>query len=126
MVPSSLIYIFLIVCGKVLFQSSPDRFMNQHNYTNIGVMSAALFMDDREGYEKAVEWFTVNRSTYNQGHNGSILRLFREIKTLDEVDQKEGTDTPLVAPVIQHMEMGRDQAHGYCCSMVRQRPLAIL
>ena len=95
-----------------VFQSSPDRFMNQHNYTNIGVMSAALFMDDREGYEKAVEWFTVNRSAYNQGYNGSILRLFREIKTLDEVGQKEGTGTPLAAPVIQHMEMGRDQAHG--------------
>lgn len=94
-----------------VFQSSPDRFMNQHNYTNIGVMSAALFMDDKEGYDKAVEWFTVNRSAYNQGYNGSILRLFREIKTVDEVGQKEGSGTP-ITPVIQHMEMGRDQAHG--------------
>lgn len=95
-----------------VFQYSPDRFMNQHLYTNIGVMSAALFMDDREGYEKAVEWFTVNRNARDQGQNGAIKRLFREITTVDKVGEKEGSGTPLKTPVIQHVEMGRDQAHG--------------
>ena len=95
-----------------VFQYSPDRFMNQHLYTTIGAMSAYLFMDDAESYEKAVEWFTVNQNGRDQGFNGSIKRLFREITTLDEVGQKEGSGTPLAEPVIQHVEMGRDQAHG--------------
>ncbi|MDE7326523.1 MAG: hypothetical protein K2N63_09635 [Lachnospiraceae bacterium] len=95
-----------------VFQYSPDRFMNQHLYTTIGAMSAYLFMDDAESYEKAVEWFTVNQNGRDQGFNGSIKRLFREITTLDEVGQKEGSGTPLASPVIQHVEMGRDQAHG--------------
>ncbi len=95
-----------------VFQYSPDRFMNQHLYTTIGAMSAYLFMDDAESYEKAVEWFTVNQNGRDQGFNGSIKRLFREITTVDEVGQKEGSGTPLASPVIQHVEMGRDQAHG--------------
>lgn len=95
-----------------VFQSSPDRFMNQHLYTTIGAMSAYLFMDDADSYARSVEWFTVNKGAYNQGFNGSIKRLFREITTLDEVGQKEGCGTPLEKPVIQHVEMGRDQAHG--------------
>ncbi len=95
-----------------VFQFSPDRFMNQHLYTTIGAMSAALFMDDAENYAKTVEWFTVNRNARDQGQNGSIERLFREITTVDEVGQKEGSGTKLAVPVIQHVEMGRDQAHG--------------
>ena len=95
-----------------VFQYSPDRFMNQHLYTTIGAMSAYLFMDDAESYEKAVEWFTVNKNGRDQGQNGSIKRLFREIATVDAVGAKEGSGTPLDKPVIQHVEMGRDQAHG--------------
>ncbi len=94
------------------FMSSNDEFMNQHLYTTIGAMSAYLFMDDVEGYEKTVEWFTVNADGANPGFNGSIKRLFREITTIDEIGMKEGTGTPLETPVIQHVEMGRDQAHG--------------
>ncbi len=94
------------------FMSSPDEFMNQHMYTTLGAMSAYLFMDDAEGYAKTVEWFMVNEEGANPGFNGSIKRLFREIKTLDVVGGVEGTGTPLETPVIQHVEMGRDQAHG--------------
>ena len=94
------------------FMSSNDEFMNQHLYTTIGAMSAYLFMDDVEGYEKTVEWFTVNADGANPGFNGSIKRLFREITTIDEIGMKEGTGTVLETPVIQHVEMGRDQAHG--------------
>lgn len=81
-----------------VFQYSPDRFMNQHLYTTIGAMSAYLFMDDAESYEKTVEWFTVNKSGRDQGQNGSIKRLFREITTIDEVGSKEGSGTPLAKP----------------------------
>ncbi len=94
------------------FMSSPDEFMNQHLYTTIGAMSAYLFMDDAQGYAKTVEWFTVNKDGANPGFNGSIKRLFRKITTIDEIGMKEGEGIPLETPVIQHVEMGRDQAHG--------------
>ena len=94
------------------FMSSHDEFMNQHMYTTLGAMSAYLFMDDAQGYAKTVEWFTVNEEGANPGFNGSIRRLFREITTLDTVGGTEGGGTPLETPVIQHVEMGRDQAHG--------------
>ena len=94
------------------FMSGNNEFMNQHLYTVIGSMSGYLFMDDAKGYAKTVEWFTVNRDGANPGFNGSIKRLFREITTIDEVGTVEGSGTPLEKPVIQHVEMGRDQAHG--------------
>lgn len=94
------------------FLSSPNEFMNQHLYTVIGAMSAYLFMDDLECYHKTVEWFMVNREGKNPGFNGSISRLFREIRTIDEPGEAEGSGRPLQEPVIQHVEMGRDQAHG--------------
>ncbi len=94
------------------FMSSCDEFMNQHLYTVIGAMSAYLFMDDKEGYAKTVEWFTVNKKGKNPGFNGSVKRLFREIATVDEIGETEGSGKPLPSPVIQHVEMGRDQAHG--------------
>lgn len=94
------------------FLFSCDEFMNQHLYTVIGAMSAYLFLDDMDGYAKTVEWFTVNRNGRNPGFNGSIKRLFREITTVDEVGEPEGSGRVLSKPVIQHVEMGRDQAHG--------------
>jgi len=94
------------------FLSDCSGFMNQHLYTVIGAMSAYLFLDDWNGYAKTVEWFTVNRNAANPGFNGSIRRLFRKITTLDEAGQPEGSGIPLPHPVVQHVEMGRDQAHG--------------
>jgi len=94
------------------FLSDPNGFMNQHLYTVIGAMSAYLFLDDRAGYEKTVEWFTVNRAAANTGFNGSIRRLFRKITTIDEPGKPEGSGRPLETPVVEHVEMGRDQAHG--------------
>ncbi len=94
------------------FLSSCDEFMNQHLYTVIGAMSAFLFLDDTDGYAKTVEWLTVNKNGKNPGFNGSIQRLFREITTVDELGEEEGSGRKLEKPVIQHVEMGRDQAHG--------------
>ena len=94
------------------FLSDCSGFMNQHLYTVIGAMSAYLFLDDADGYAKTVEWFTVNKNAANPGFNGSIRRLFRKITTADEVGQPEGSGRPLPHPVVQHVEMGRDQAHG--------------
>ncbi len=94
------------------FFSGNGHFMNQHLYCTIGAMSCYLFMDNKAGYDKTVEWFTVNAEAENQGRNGSIKQLFREVTHRDVKGGKVGEGTPLDSPVIQHVEMGRDQAHG--------------
>jgi uncharacterized protein YjdB len=88
------------------FMNSNAYFMNQHNYPILGAMAGYIFMDDKAGYAKEVEWWSVNKDAPNQGLNGSIERLFRLIDTNDV------TGEPVNPPVIQHVEMGRDQAHG--------------
>jgi hypothetical protein len=87
------------------FNISNGRFMNQHLYTTIARMSGAIFAGDREQYNQAVEWFTVNKNAVDQGQNGSVKQLFRL------VTKNDVTGEP-VTPVVQHVEMGRDQAHG--------------
>ena len=88
------------------FMSSPDHFMNQHNYPLLGSMAGAIFMDDKDLYDEKVEWFTVNETAEDEGFNGSISRLFRWVDTNDK------TGEPIDDPHVQHLEMGRDQAHG--------------
>jgi hypothetical protein len=88
------------------FQHTNDRFMNQHLYSLLGAMSGYIFTGNTARYNEGVEWFTVNRTAVDQGQNGAIKALFRlvdtNIVTGEEVDP----------PVVQHVEMGRDQAHG--------------
>ncbi|MBD2867131.1 OmpL47-type beta-barrel domain-containing protein [Paenibacillus arenilitoris] len=88
------------------FQHDNDHFMNQHNYPLLGAMAGYIFTDNRERYDEAVEWATVNKTAGNQGFNGSIKQLFRL------VDTNAATGEKLDEPVVQHVEMGRDQAHG--------------
>ncbi len=87
------------------FNSCNCRFMNQHLYTTIAAMSGYLFAGDREKYNEAVEWFSVNKDAVDQGQNGSVKQLFREVTRNDDTGET-------VPPNIQHVEMGRDQAHG--------------
>ncbi|WP_205324698.1 discoidin domain-containing protein [Glycomyces sp. YM15] len=96
----------LIEPSIATFMSSPDHFMNQHNYPLLGSMAGAIFMDDKALYDEKVEWFTVNATAKDQGFNGSIARLFRW------VDTNDATGEPIDDPHVQHVEMGRDQAHG--------------
>jgi hypothetical protein len=88
------------------FMSSPDHFMNQHNYPLLGSMAGSIFMDDTALYEEKVEWFTVNETAKDEGFNGSIARLARW------VDKNDKTGEPIDDPHVQLVEMGRDQAHG--------------
>ncbi|MFC4138553.1 MULTISPECIES: hypothetical protein [unclassified Microbacterium] len=88
------------------FMSSPDRFMNQHNYPLLGSMAGSIFMDDAPLYQQKVEWFTVNATAQDQGFNGSIARLARWI------DKNDKTGEAITDPHVQLVEMGRDQAHG--------------
>lgn len=93
------------------FLSSNNRLWNQHLYGVIGMISAAIFLDDADLYAERVEWFTVNagyeseHDLYGGNVNGSLEQLFREIPA-----DAEGNTTG--APFVQHMEMLRDQAHG--------------
>jgi hypothetical protein len=80
-------------------------FMNQHLYPLIGAMSGYIFTGNRERYNEGVEWFTVNRAAVDQGQNGAIKQLFRLVTKNDLTGEA-------VTPVVQHVEMGRDQAHG--------------
>ncbi|MFP3126568.1 discoidin domain-containing protein [Ectobacillus funiculus] len=88
------------------FQHDNNHFMNQHSYPLMGAMAGYIFTGNRDRYNEAVEWFTVNKTAENQGFNGSIKQLFRL------VDTNALTGEKLDQPVVQHVEMGRDQAHG--------------
>ncbi|WP_228745101.1 discoidin domain-containing protein [Paenibacillus sp. S150] len=88
------------------FQHDNNYFMNQNNYALMGAMAGYIFTDNRERYNEAVEWFTVNKTATDQGFNGSVKQLFRL------VDTNAATGEPLDVPHVQHVEMGRDQAHG--------------
>lgn len=88
------------------FLHENNHFMNQHNYPLLGAMAGYIFTENRERYNEVVEWATVNKTAVNQGFNGSIKQLFRLVDTNAETGEELDT------PVVQHVEMGRDQAHG--------------
>ena len=87
------------------FDNCNCRFMNQHLYTTIAKMSGSIFMGDRDGYNTAVEWFMVNKDAPDPAWTGSIKQLFRLVTKNDATGEA-------IPPQIQHVEMGRDQAHG--------------
>ncbi|MBW7476510.1 S-layer homology domain-containing protein [Paenibacillus oenotherae] len=82
-----------------------DKFMNQHNYPLYGSIAANIFKNDKGNYDKVVEWLTVNDSAPDKLYTGSIYWLFREMTHNDETGEP-------VTPRVQHVEMGRDLAHG--------------
>lgn len=96
----------LIVPVTETFLHGNNYFMNQHTYPLLGAMSGYIFTDNRARYNEGIEWFTVNKTAADQGINGSIKQLFRSVET------NAVTGEHLATPVIQHVEMGRDQAHG--------------
>ncbi len=87
------------------FMYSNGWFMNQSGYPCAGAMACFIFLNDREGYNTRVEWFTVNKTAPNKGWSSSIQDLFR----LVEVNALTGERVR--EPIVQLMEMGRDQAH---------------
>lgn len=95
----------LVMPAIETYMSSPDHFMNQHNYPLLGSMAGSIFMDDQALYEEKVEWYTVNDTAKDDGFNGSISRLLRW------VGQNDKTGEPIDTPHVQLTEMGRDQAH---------------
>ncbi len=96
----------LIIPAVDTFMHTNGAFMNQHTYAVQGAMASYIFTGNTERYKEVVEWMTVNKTAPNQGFNGSIKRLFRL------VEKNAKTGEILDTPVVQHVEMGRDQAHG--------------
>lgn len=89
-----------------IFLHDNNHFMNQHLYPLLGAMAGHIFTGNKDRYYEGVEWFTVNKTALDQGQNGSIKQLFRLVDTNIVTGEK------LSNPVVQHAEMGRDQAHG--------------
>lgn len=88
------------------FQHTNYHFMNQHLYSLIGAMAGYIFTGNRERYDEGVEWYTVNKTAVDQGQNGAIKQLFRL------VDTNVLTGEKLNKPMVELVEMGRDQVHG--------------
>ncbi|MDF7825489.1 Ig domain-containing protein [Pontiellaceae bacterium B12227] len=87
------------------YMYSNGWFMNQSGYPLAGAMACYIFMNDRKGYEKRVEWFTINKDAPNKGWSSSIQDLFRRVEVNAETGER------VKEPFVQLMEMGRDQAH---------------
>ncbi|MEO7577851.1 MAG: discoidin domain-containing protein [Massilia sp.] len=88
------------------FAHKNSYFMNQHNYPLIGATAGYIFTGNRDRYNEAIEWATVNKTAVDQGQNGAIKQLFRLVAKNDL------TGEAVDPPAVQHVEMGRDQAHG--------------
>ncbi|MZG12709.1 hypothetical protein GTY44_04265 [Streptomyces sp. SID5914] len=92
------------------FLYSQNRQWNQHTYGVLGMIAAAIFLDDKDLYAQRVEWFSVN-STYKSEHtinggdvNGGLAAQFRKIDADDPLN-------PYGKDFVELLEMGRDQAH---------------
>ena len=81
------------------------HFMNQAGYPMAAAMAGYIFTNDRSGYAKRVEWFTLNKDAPNKGWSFSIQHLARR------VDTNAITGETVTPPNFQLVEMGRDQAH---------------
>jgi len=103
----------LIIPVIETFQHDQNHFMNQHTFPLLGAMAGYIFTGNRDRYNEAVEWFTVNSTANDQGFNGSVKQLFRWVDEIQVPGIKVGEGIPVQGQV-QLIEMGRDQAHAGC------------
>lgn len=87
------------------FLYTNNRYLNQHVYPVIGAMAGYIFKEDKERFHEAVEWAMVNSTTDKPEINGALQNQFHLIDS-------DHPKNPVGKSYIQHLEMGRDQAHG--------------
>lgn len=110
-----------------LMRSRYDRYwhyMNQHNFCVAATAAAAIFRNDLELYNKAIQRITTNPERcengalcdrnalgngrcYTHANSGDIISQIREVT----VNQLTGEE---VEPNLQLIELGRDIGHAYC------------
>lgn len=79
-------------------------YMNQGTLPLEGAMASYIFTDNKARYDQAVEWFTVNSTAPDQDVNGALASMYRLI-------DKNDPRNPYGYSFVNHIEMGRDQAH---------------
>lgn len=78
----------------------PTAFMNQGSIATMGLISIAVFTDDKIAYAKAVTRATTGTESEAPNRDYSLKNQIREVK-----------DSTTGKPVIILVEMGRDQGH---------------
>lgn len=84
-------------------------FMNQHQFTVMGTMGRAIFTNNLQLYDEAVEAATVNATGDQGGRNGSIKHQMRWMTT----NERTGAALDPADYHVQAIEMGRDVGHSY-------------
>jgi len=84
-------------------------FMNQHQFTVMGTMGRAIFTNNLQLYDEAVEAATVNAAGDQGGRNGSIMHQMRWMTT----NEQTGAALDSADYHVQAIEMGRDVGHSY-------------
>ncbi|MCU1528078.1 MAG: coagulation factor 5/8 type domain protein [Frondihabitans sp.] len=79
-------------------------YMNQGTLPLEGAMASYIFTNNTARYDQAVEWFTMNSTAPDQDVNGALGSMYRLI---DKTDPRN----PYGYSFVNHLEMGRDQAH---------------
>ena len=84
-------------------------FMNQHQFNVMGTMGRAIFTNNLQLYDEAVEAATVNAAGDQGGRNGSIKYQMRWMTT----NERTGAALNPSDYHVQAIEMGRDVGHSY-------------
>jgi hypothetical protein len=84
-------------------------FMNQHQFAVMGTIGRAIFTNNLQLYDEAVEAATVNAAGDQGGRNGSIKQQMRWMTK----NERTGAALDPADYHVQAIEMGRDVGHSY-------------